>query len=328
MKSQKHIEIVVTNTVGLDLMSESTIEKIRESLAKNYQKVSVTIIKNENDLKKLIQKKPDLVFSGVKYLGFDSQSRKRSSNTKIWLSSILKKNGINHTGSETQALKLEINKVKAKIALSKKEILTAKYFTVVPGQFKANSTLPIEFPLFIKPIHEGGGNGIDECSVVRNSKEFEKKVLHLHSEKNHEILVEKYLSGREFTVGILRNPNTKGLNAFPLELIPQKNIKGDRVLGSKDKQEDLESVVAIKEKNIFNKVAQFAKKSFEALGARDYGRIDLRMDRYNQLYFLEANLVPGLGRGYFSRSLKIVGGISYPKMINNLATLAINRACN
>jgi len=327
MKSQRSIEIVVTNTVGLNLMSSNTIEQIRKSLDKNYQNVSVTIIENENDLEDLIQRSPDLVFSGVKYLAFDTQSKKRSSKNKIWLSSILKKNGINYTGSEACSLKMEINKVKAKIVLNEQKILTADFFTVVPGQFKNDSILPIAFPLFIKPIYEGCGQGIDENSLVRNFNDFEEKVAHLYGEENSEVLVEKYLSGREFTVAITQNSTTQELKAFPIELIPQKNSRGDRILSEKDKQEDRESVIHISDKKIFDKVSQFAKKAFSALGARDYGRIDIRMDGHSKLHFLEANLVPGLGKGYFSRSLQIVGGISYSEMINNLAMSAINRAC-
>lgn len=325
MKIQSHIEIVVTNTDNLNLMSESTVEAVRESLDKNYQKVSVTIIEDENDLNKLIQKKPDLVFSGVKYLDFDSQSEKRSSKKHIWLSSILKKHGINHTGSETQALKLEMNKVKAKKVLLKQEILTSNFFTAVPDQFNTNSILPIAFPLFIKPTHEGCGKGIDDSSVVRNFKQFKEKVFQLYGEENAEVLVEKYLSGREFTVGIINNSSTKELEAFPVELIPQINSRGDSFLSAQAKQEDLESVIHIKEKAIFKEVSEFAKKAFEALGARDYGRIDLRMDQDNRIHFLEANLIPGIGKGYFTRALKMVEKTSHAKMINNLAALALNR---
>lgn len=326
MKKQKHIEIVVTNTVGLNLMTSSTIKTVKASLKKNYQNVSVTIIENEKDLNDLIRRKPDLVFSGVKYLGFDKKSKKRSSKNKIWLSSILKKHGINHTGSETQALELEFNKVKAKKVLLKKNIPTAKYFMAERGQFKKNSILPINYPLFIKPICEGGGRGIDESSVVRNFKEFKKKVKQLQSEVNAKVLVEKYLSGREFTVGIIRNVITKKLEACPVELIPQKNSRGYRFLSKKDKREDRELVISIEEIQLFKKIAKFAKQSFRALGARDYGRIDLRMDKNNRLHFLEANLIPGMGQGYFARTMKIVKNEPYSIMINNLASIALNRA--
>ena len=314
IKKQKHIEIVVTNTVGPTLMCNSTIKTVKASLEKYYQNVSVTMIRNEKDLNDLIRRKPDLVFSGVKYLSFDNKGKKRSSKNKIWLSSILNKHGINHTGSETKALELEINKVKAKKALIKMRISTAKYFTVVPGQFNKNSVLPIKYPLFIKPIYEGNSRGIDECSVVRNFSEFTKKVI-----------VEKYLPGREFTVGIINNLKTKKLEAYPIELIPKKNSRGYRFLSQKDKKENSEAVISIKETKLFKKIAQFAKNSFRALGARDYGRIDIRMDQNNQLYFLEANLIPGMGQGYFTRAMSIVKNETYSKTINNLASIALNR---
>ena len=326
MKIQRHIEIVVTNTVGLNIMIKSSVEAVRKSLSKKYTNVSVTRIKCQKDLDELIQRKPDLVFSGVKYLGFDDKSKKRYSKNKIWLSSVLKKHGINHTGSEVQALELDINKVKAKMALSKKHIPTADFFTVFPGQSISKSLLPIGFPLFIKPIYEGGGKGIDECSLVRNFNEFTKKILHLHREVNAEVLVEKYLPGREFTVGIINNLATNKLDAFPVELIPQVNSRGDSFLGKKDKQEDNELVVSIEERKLFKKVSQFAKKSFRALGARDYGRIDIRMDQNNRLYFLEANLVPGLNGGYFTRAFGMVQKETFSQMINSLASLAMNRA--
>jgi len=326
MKKQKRIEIVVTNTVGLNLMPKRTVKTVEESLKENYQKVTVTKIESKDDLDELIRRKPDLVFSGVKYLGFDEKSKKRSSKNKIWLSSVLKKHGINHTGSETQALKLEINKAKAKKALQRKEIRTANFFTLLPGQSLKKSLLSIDFPLFIKPIYEGGSKGIDESSVVRNFKELKKKVLQLHGEINTEILIEKYLSGREFTVGIIRNFKTRKLEACPVELIPQINSRGYRILSKQGKDDDLESVISIKEIQLKKKIAQFAKNSFKALGARDYGRIDIRMDKNNRLHFLEANLVPGMGQGYFTRAMRIVKKESYSKVINNLASIALNRA--
>lgn len=325
MNKEKRIEIVVTNTVGLDLMNCRTIKTVKASLEKNFQNVIVTRIKNEQDLNDLILRKPDLVFSGVKYLSFDEDKKNRSSKNKIWLSSILKKHGINHTGSETQALELEFNKVSAKKALLKMNILTAKFFTAECGQFKKDSILPIGYPLFIKPIYEGGGRGIDECSVVRNFKEFQKKVKQLHGEANAEVLVEKYLSGREFTVGIIRNVNTKRLEACPVELIAQKNSRGHRILSKRDKKEDKELVVSIEDLQLFKKIAKFAKQSFRALGARDYGRIDIRMDKNNRLHFLEANLIPGMGQGYFARTMKIVRNEPYSMMINNLASIAFSR---
>ncbi|MBU0668077.1 D-alanine--D-alanine ligase [Patescibacteria group bacterium] len=326
MNKQMRIEIVVTNTVGLDLMPRSTVKAVKESLEKNFQNVKVTNIKTEIDLKNLISRKPDLVFSGVKYLGFNEEDKKRTSKNKIWLSSILKEHGINHTGSETEALALEINKVKAKKALLKLKIPTAKFFTAFPGQFNKQSVLPVSYPLFIKPMYEGDSRGIDEGSVVRNFSEFKAKVKQLHNEHHDKVLVEKYLSGREFTVGIIRDLNTKKLEAYPVELIAQINSRGYRFLSKKDKKEDSESVIQIIDIQLFKQIAKLAKQSFRALGARDYGRIDFRMDQNNRLFFLEANLVPGMGKGYFSRAMKMVKKESYSKMVNNLASIALCRA--
>lgn len=325
MNKNTRIEIVVTNTVGLNLMTVSAMKTVEASLKEKYKNVVVTLIENEKDLNDLIRRKPDLVFSGVKYLSFDKEGKKRSSKNKIWLSSVLKKHGINHTGSETKALELEFNKINAKKALLKMNILTARYFTAVRGQFKKSSILPIKYPLFIKPIYEGDSRGIDENSVVRNFAEFKLKVKQLQGKGKVKVLVEKYLAGREFTVGIVKNMKTKRLEACPVELIYKKNSKGYQFLSEKDKTDDKELVVSIEDIQLFRKISKFAKQAFRALGARDYGRIDIRMDQQNRLYFLEANLIPGVGHGYFARTMKIVKKQPYSMMINNLALIALKR---
>lgn len=300
-------------------MSESTIRTVKKSLDENYQRVEIAYIENRKDLDELIQSKPDLVFSGVKYFKF------KDPDEQLWLSDVLARCGINYTGSKKKALKLEINKIKAKNVLIKKNIRTSDFFVAIPGQFNESSKLPLAFPLFIKPSQEGCGKGIDENSLVRDFKSFEEKVLQLHHYEDNEILVEKYLSGREFTVAVLRNMKTNKLEAFPIELIPELNSRGDVFLSAQAKQEDLESIVAIKEIKLHEKLVRFAKKSFEALGARDYGRVDIRMGEDNELYFLEANLVPGLGGGYFVRAIAIGNKMSHSKIISRLAVLALNR---
>ena len=67
-------------------------------------------------------------------------------------------------------------------------------------------------------------------------------------------------------------------------------------------------------------------RSFKALGARDFGRIDIRMDENNVLYFLEANLIPGFSFGYFFRACKINRKMSYKDMVLKITEIGLRRS--
>ena len=114
MKIDKHIEIVTTQIAGLNLMPKATQDIIFGTLEEHYSNVSLTVIETENDLKKLAQRRPDLVFSGIKYLGFNAKSTRRESTEKIWLTDFLDEHDILYTGSARRALELEFDKGKAK----------------------------------------------------------------------------------------------------------------------------------------------------------------------------------------------------------------------
>ena len=109
MQKNKYIEIVTSPIGGLNLMPQKILLNLHEKLSKHYKKVKITIIKNRKDLDKLIEKKPDLVVSGLKYLLFDEDSKKRDSEKKLWFTDILEKHDILYTGSSKNALKLEFD---------------------------------------------------------------------------------------------------------------------------------------------------------------------------------------------------------------------------
>lgn len=314
MKIDKHIEIVTTPIAGLNLMPETTQNSIFETLNKHYSKVNLSVIEKESDLHKLVQNRPDLVFSGVKYVGFSSNSTKRESSEKIWLTDFLDENNILYTGSSRKALELEFDKGKAKELIGNCGIKTAPYFIARPGQFNRQQ-IPLEFPLFIKPLFEGDSRGIDSNSLVYDFESYERKVLSLFQDHKTSSLVEKYLSGKEYTVGLLQNFEDDTYQILPAEIIPQQDVNGVRFLGFDDKVNDQEVVLKITDKNINRAVSQLAEESFQALGAKGFGRIDIKIDNQGIPHFLEANLIPGLGRGYFYRCYNLNTGLTHEDMI-------------
>ncbi len=324
-KIDKHIEVVITYIADLDIMSLKTCKAICSILQNNYAKVGFTIIKTKSDLEELVQKKPDLVFSGIKYVGFEAGAITKGSPDKIWLSDYLDRAGINYTGSTKSAVELEFNKGAAKKKMEHCDVPTAPFFVAQPNQFQNKQELPLEFPLFVKPLYQGGGSGIGQDSVVTNFDDFQKKVQTIHGEYQQPSLAEKYLTGREFTVAILDAGSLGESVAMPVELIAQANEKGDRILGFKGKGADQEEVIAITDQKVREGVVALAKQAFKVLGARDFGRIDIRMDEHGTPYFLEANLMPGLGSGYFFRACKVNREMTYEDMVLKIAEIGLIR---
>jgi D-alanine-D-alanine ligase len=327
MKKNVHIEFIATDIDNLAMMGFGSIENCRSVynvLKKNYTHVNFNIIRNKEDLDKIISKKPDLVFSGIKYLVFDNDCK-----NKIWVSEFMAHFNVNFVGSTKSAIELEYNKSSAKKIISNFAINTAPYFVSRPGLFKER--LPLPFPLFVKPLHEGDGTGIDSNSVVYDFKSYERKVEDIYKSLRQSSLVERYIEGREFTVSIIKLSDGN-YKIMPIEIIIRDKNPLNKILGYKTKSENNEIVVKIDDIKILKSVTEIAKKSFIALGARDYGRIDIIMDKENKPYFMEANLVPGMTRrlkendsSYFPRACYINKNMTYHNTIIEITEIALKR---
>ncbi len=328
MKQHRHIEIVRSGITSLSSMGEPSAQMIQAVLEQQYDSVGITQVNDIADLEALVALQPDLVFLGMKYIPLIS-SDGYSTDTNIWLSGYLEAHGINYTGSPAAAIALDFDKAAAKRTVQAAGLLTADYFTARPGQFPSQPDLPLAFPLFMKPPAAGGGQGIAADSVIRDFSAFQRKVQQIADDFQSDALVETYLPGREFSVAIMAHPEGSNLTAMPIELIADANDHGDRILGQAIKAADTERVVSVTDLTLRGQLTAMALEVFTALGARDYGRIDVRLDNESRPYFLEANLIPGLAfhefTSYFTAACKINGQFDYPSMISQLAAIGLSR---
>lgn len=304
--------------IGIEL-DEHLICKI---LSEVYQHVRITEINSQADLAGLATRHPDLVFSGVKYFDVDGQ--------QIWLNDYLDQHGIAYMASNRKALDGEFDKSNAKQLIQKAGIATADYFTTEPDEHSKESSISIAFPLFVKPIAGGDSQGIDANSVVNDFASFKAKVADIWNTQNSRSLVETYLSGREYSVGIFEDYASGTLTAMPIEIIAQMNENGQRILDFDIKRFDSEQVISVKNPMIHKQLSTLAKAAFRALNGKAFGRIDIKMNHLNTPYFMEANLMPGLRKGYFYRSCALNLNLTYEQMIlkiaNNGLTPTIARA--
>ncbi len=334
-KEDRLIEVIATDIADLAMMGFGSVKNcisVSNALIENYTHVHFNIIRTKSDLDEIIYRKPDLVFSGIKYVIFNGLEITKNRADKIWISEYMEEAGINYTGSEKDAIELEFSKVAAKKRVEEFGVNTAPYFIAKPGMYKSANELPVNFPLFIKPLLEGDSKGIGSDSVVYDFESYQKKVQNIYALFKQPVLVEKFISGREFTVAILGSDFNCEPIALPVEIIfPDKN-SANKILSYNIKKENKEKVIAIDDKDIYKSVVSIAKNAFIALGARDYGRIDIIMDGNNCPYFLEANLVPGMTQrprpidcSYFPRACFINTNFTYQETIHKIAEIAFNR---
>ena len=322
IKINKSIEIVIVHNPGEKNFHQDNVgiileeNKILKILSKRYTDVSITKINNKKDLDRLLKRKPDLVFSGVKYFNFN--------NKKVWLNDSLDAYDIPYIASSRTALDNESDKNLAKKLILKARIKTADFFVTEPEQHQNKSSIPISFPLFIKPIKGGDSRGIDSNSIAYNFASFKKKVLEIKTKHNLSSLVETYLPGKEYSVGIFQDSINGTLRAMPIEIIIKKNINGHCILDFDVKKDDEEKVIAVTDEKISKKLSSLAKKSFKALGGKSLGRIDIKMNHQGVPHFMEANLMPGLRKGYFYRSCLLNLDMNYDDMIFSIANTGLS----
>jgi D-alanine-D-alanine ligase len=322
IKINKSIEIVIVHNPGEKNFHQDNVgiileeNKILKILSQRYSEVVITKIQHKKDLDRLLKRKPDLVFSGVKYFNFN--------NDKVWLNDCLEAYGIRYIASSRAALDNESDKNKAKKLIVKANIKTADFFVATPDEHEHSSSIPIPFPLFIKPVKGGDSRGIDSNSVAYNFASFKKKVLEIKTKHNLSSLVETYLPGKEYSVGIFQDSIKGTLRAMPIQIIVKKNINGHRILDFNVKKDDEEKVIAVTDTKIFKKISKLAKEAFKALGGKSLGRIDIKMNERGVPHFMEANLMPGLRKGYFYRSCLLNLDMNYDDMILNIANTGLS----
>lgn len=315
-KNSKSIEILIVPK-SADKYSQKNVgitldqNLIKTILSAAYESVSITEIKTEIDLRELAARKPDLVFSGVKYFNFG--------NKEIWLNDFLDGHHISYIGSGKKALDREHDKSIAKKIVKEAGIATAEYFTSAPGEHPLSISVPLAFPLFIKPIKGGDSIGIDARSIVNDMEGMTAKIGEIFAKQQSRSLVETYLPGKEYSVGIFENEATKELTAMPIEIEVGENENGCFILDFDTKKNDTELVHKVINKQIYSQLSKVAKAAFLALGGKSFGRIDFKMSIDNIPYFIEANLMPGLSKGYFYRCCSLNLGISYEQMILKIA---------
>lgn len=325
-KLDKHIEIVSSSALGLSSMGLQSRRAALTTLSKRYSHVGVTIVNTLSDLERLVARKPDLVFLGMKFLPVNPFLGLQDPD-RIWVSEYLDRFGIPNTGSGSQAHRLELNKPLAKQRVLRAGLATAPFTVLRKNESFYAEQIALTYPLFVKPTDRGGGLGVNSQSLVRNFEELHTKVNSITTTLRTDSLVEEYLPGREFSVAILTDMYSERLSVMPIELCAPSNSNGESVLSQEVKTSNTEEVRDVTDQTLRKKIVTLASDAYRALGARDYGRIDIRLDGNGVPHFLEANLIPSLISGYgsFPKACVMHMEMGYEAMILRIVALALSR---
>jgi D-alanine-D-alanine ligase len=208
-----------------------------------------------------------------------------------------------------------------------KLVVSAAGVPVSPGvlitELNELENIKLDYPLFVKPVSEGTGKGITQKSLVKNASELREMVEWILSEFRQPALVEEYLPGREFTVGITGSGATAtavgGMEVICVDNLPYS-------VEVKENYQNYCKYVPLDE-NIADECKTVALSSWKALDAVDAGRIDLKADRNGRICFIEANPLAGLNPIHSDLPmLARMYGIEYQKLMEMIMESAIMRA--
>ena len=151
----------------------------------------------------------------------------------------------------------------------------------------------LDYPLFVKPLGEGTGKGITDRSVIADKEALDSQCRYLLETFHQPVLVETFLSGREFTSGIVGT----GENARPVGTIEVRLLENaEKNVYSYVNKEECESLVEYVPVwgRIKEECEALALEAYRVLGCEDAGRIDIRYDANGRPGFIEINPLPGM----------------------------------
>ena len=229
-----------------------------------------------------------------------------------------------YTFSDALVLSLTLHKGMTKRVVRDCGIPTPDFAVVCNEQDIAGVNLP--YPLFVKPNAEGTGKGINSLSRVNNPDELQCICRDLLSRYPSGLLVEEYLPGREFTVGILGT----GEEAYPVGImeILYRQEETNSIYSYQTKSDYLKAVeYQIPEDDISENCISLALKTWRVLGCRDGGRVDIRADRSGIPNFIEVNPLAGLDKVHSDLPiLAYMHGYDFERILREIMESARKRA--
>ena len=311
-----------------------TIDSLRAALETDGHQT--VFIQADRDLPfALREENPDICFNIAEGLGGDAREAQ--------VPALLEMLGIPYTGSRVLTNGISLDKTLTKRIWRDRRLPVAPFQEFVTGDETLRAEL--KFPLFVKPAREGTGMGVDMNAIVNNEKELRERAMYIINTYQQPALVETFLPGREFTVGILGRADAKlysrhpewyekdGFHRFPvLELDTSRSVT-PWVYGLEAKSKDVGAdgspgyfCPAEIEPELERKLKYFALRAHQLLNTLDVSRTDIRLDEEGNPRVMEINTLPGLTPAYSDLCLQAAAeGIRYEDLVLDILYLGASR---
>lgn len=308
------------------------VEEDLEEFGKNIKSALISLghealifnVNDEDFYEKLKRAKFDLVFNVAERI-------RGSSLLEPHAAAMLEVLNIPFTGSSSLTLATCIYKARVKEILKYHGLPTPNFQIFYSAKEELNPAL--QFPLIIKPEHMDNSIGIKDNSVLINKRGLWKKIKYINEELGQPALVEEFIQGREFSVGIIGNGQPKVLP--PCEIKFNSRLKDIQKIASyqakwlSENENYHESIYTCGSKlaaETVRRIKEVALKVYRIFDLRDYATIDLRVDKNRIPFILEVNPNPGLSNG--NAILPIIFeeiDSSYNDLINTIVNYARQR---
>ena len=268
---------------------------------------------------------PDVIFRSKSQLEFVinlSMAQEMGRLRQGFVPAILEYNQIPFLGSDSLTLSISQDKFLTNELLDQSVINIPDY-----QRFRnKNDRLRLGFPLIIKPVRESTSRGISQSSYVQNEKELRDAVDYILRDHKQEALVQEFIDGNEFTVGIIGNVVLPILEVDMASMPSRPKVRDSKVKRMDNEYTRLASL----DGKTYKALAAQAFYSHSAIDCLDLNRVDFR-ERKGEFYFLEINPQPGLEvsdqiKKYSHLPLMAnLAGLEYPQFINLLVFNSMSR---
>jgi D-alanine-D-alanine ligase len=301
------------------------VDQVADALRQGGHKVSIFGV--HGDVKKLIsgvsRRQPDLIFNLMEMFG-------QNVFGDVGVVGLLDLLGVPYTGGGPGEFYLQQDK-----SLTKKLLAFDGIAYPDVAVFSLDADLEtggrLRMPLFVKPLRADASIGIDGKALVHSPQEMMERVLAIHTKVKDSAVVEEYIEGREFYVGILGNTEPTAFPPIEMDFsdLPEGkphilDVKAKWAMRSAE-YKGTKAIVAKIPDELRAKLQKVSLDAYRALRVRDYGRIDLRLTDTNQVYVIEVNASCYLEQGSEFATAAKAAEIDYPTLINRIADQARQR---
>jgi D-alanine-D-alanine ligase len=277
----------------IDFLEEFDTEETIDAIRKVLEGEGHDVIKLGGDaglIDRLRQAPVDIVFNIAEGL----QGRNREAHIPALLEFL----DIPYTGSDPLTLSLTLDKAMAKRVVMSQNIPTPRFKKV--ERVEDLHGLDLRYPLFVKLCHEGSSKGVRLDSKILDAQSLREKTTKLLKTYGSSLLVEEFVKGPEFTVGILGNEDPFVLGVMQIEI---KGRPPEESIYSLEIKREWEEKVRyhcppLIDQDLLRKIEEVALRSYRVLECRDVSRVDIRVGEDRTPYFLEVNPLPGLSPVY------------------------------